>query len=280
MPINAKLHGREAAGILADSGAALCLTDARHQAMLREAAAPCACMAPRGLSGAPVPVAHREADDLAWLFYTSGTTGAPKGVMITHGLLIEMSLAYATDVDPVRAKDAAIYAVPLSHGTGLYSFVQVLAGARHVVPPSGGFEVGEILDLAEKMDECHMFAAPTMVKRLTDGARAAGRKGEGMRTIVYVGGPMYTADIIAAVDHFDPRFVQIYGQGECPMSITALSRDDVAERTREGWEARLGSVGRAQSLVEVRIGDGIGAGLPAGQAGEIMVRGATVMPGS
>ena len=86
---------------------------------------------------------------------------------------------------------------------------------------------------------------------------------------------MYTADIIAAVDQFGPVFVQIYGQGECPMAITALSRADVADRSHSDWEARLGSVGRAQLVVEVRIE----GATRVGQSGEIMVRGAPVMPG-
>lgn len=280
VPINAKLHGREAATILEDSGAKLCLTDLPHTSRLKGAGAPCATAATRDVwAGNEVQIAHRAADDMAWLFYTSGTTGAPKGVMITHGMLMAMSLGYGVDVDVVSADDAAIYAAPLSHGAGLYNFVHVLAGARHVVPPSGGFEADEILDLAEALGDCHMFAAPTMVKRLTDGAIATGRCGEGLRTIVYAGGPMYTADIIAAVDHFGPKFVQIYGQGECPMAITALSRADVADRVSDGWQQRLGSVGRAQSVVEVRIGDVHGTPLATGEAGEIMVRGEAVMPG-
>jgi len=122
-----------------------------------------------------------------------------------------------------------------------------------------------------------MFAAPTMVKRLTAHARATGRRGDGLRTVVYAGGPMYTADIIDAVDQFGPVFVQIYGQGECPMGITALPRESVSDRTHPNWRTRLGSVGRAQSAVEVQIGDAQGDPLPAGQAGEIMVRGQTVM---
>jgi len=118
-----------------------------------------------------------------------------------------------------------------------------------------------------------------MVRRLTDAARATGQRGDGIKTIVYGGGPMYLADIEEAVDWFGPRFVQIYGQGECPMAISALSRSEVAERSHPRWRARLQSVGRAQSLVELAIGDAEGRCLPAGEAGEIMVRGAPVMPG-
>ena len=124
-----------------------------------------------------------------------------------------------------------------------------------------------------------MFAAPTMVRRLVDVAKSLGSAGEGLRTIVYAGGPMYEADILEAVDVMGPRFVQIYGQGECPMGITALPRADVADRSAAGWRDRLNSVGRAQSLVEVAILDSEGSELPAGEVGEIAVRGATVMPG-
>ena len=89
---------------------------------------------------------------------------------------------------------------------------------------------------------------------------------------------MYLADIVEAVEWFGPKFVQIYGQGECPMTITALSRDEVAERAHPRWRERLGSVGRAQSVVEVAIGGADGM-LPVGETGEIMVKGAPVMPG-
>ena len=118
-----------------------------------------------------------------------------------------------------------------------------------------------------------------MVKRMTGAARAAGDRGEGLRTVVYGGGPMYLADIEEAVAHFGPVFVQIYGQGECPMGISALSRAEVADRSHPNWRERLASVGRAQSPVEVRIGDAEGQALPAGEIGEIMVRGDVVMPG-
>jgi long-chain acyl-CoA synthetase len=168
---------------------------------------------------------------------------------------------------------------PMSHGAGIYSPIHVARGARHITPASGGFDEIELLDTAEAQGPLQMFMAPTMVRRFTDIAKAAGRRGEGIKTIVYGGGPMYLADIEEAVDWFGPRFVQIYGQGECPMAITALSRAEVADRKHPRWRERLASVGRAQSVVEVRIGDEAGQPLPPGEVGEIMVRGTPVMPG-
>ncbi len=179
-------------------------------------------------------------------------------------------------MDAVTADHATLYAAPMSHAAGMYIPVHVLMGARHICPASGQFEPAEIFDLARHARDVHLFAAPTMVKRLT---LAQGETGEGLRTIVYAGGPMYNADIIEAVDRFGPIFVQVYGQGECPMAITALGRTDVADRSHPRWQERLGSVGRAQAGVEVRIGDDEGTILPPGTTGEIMVRGDAVMPG-
>ncbi|PRX37457.1 long-chain acyl-CoA synthetase [Meinhardsimonia xiamenensis] len=284
VPVNAKLHAREAAWILGNAGARLAFVSPELGTALAAESDVAQVVAPgpefaamcEGRGGA---VVERAPGDLAWLFYTSGTTGRPKGVCITHGMLMATSLAYPVDVDMVQPQDAALYAAPMSHGAGLYELIHVLKGARHLVPASGGFDPAEVLELARDHGPVSMFLAPTMVRRLTDAAKKAGSPGEGIRTIVYGGGPMYRADIEEALDVFGPVFVQIYGQGECPMAISALSREDVANRAHPRRAEIIGSVGRAQSVVEVAVGDAEGRALPVGETGEIMVRGLPVMPG-
>ena len=280
VPINSKLHMREVGWILENSQCSYVLSDSilASQIDLPDVTVfnPIWDRLSEKAQSSPVSCSF---NDLAWLFYTSGTTGKPKGVMITHGMIKTMALSYFADVDQIYPSDTTLYAAPMSHGAGLYSIMHVLAGARHAIPISGGFDEEEIFNLAEKLKNVHMFAAPTMVKRLTSFAKKNNKDGSGIRTVVYAGGPMYVSDIIEAVDKFGPLFVQVYGQGECPMGITVLPRSEVADRKSKKWKERLQSVGYAQSAVEVKIGNKTGGENKTGEIGEIMVRGDLVMPG-
>ena len=287
VPINAKLHGREAAWICENSGAKLLFISDDTADHWAEADAPSLATfsvdgddyrRARDGEGAAAPLA-RDTDDLAWLFYTSGTTGRPKGVMLSHGNLLAMSMSYFADVDQPSPQDAALYAAPISHGAGLYNFPNVRVGARHVVPESGGFEADEVLALGKQLRNVSMFAAPTMVRRLVDAAKKRGEDGDGIKTIVYGGGPMYLADIRDAMATMGQRFVQIYGQGESPMTITALSREWHGRINDPHYLGRLSSVGTAQSVMSVRITDSDGNPLPAGETGEIEAKGTAVMLG-
>jgi long-chain acyl-CoA synthetase len=289
VPMNAKLHPKELEYILENSGARLCfVTSDLSEAVAR---------LKRGLpalehiveigskdylalrQAAPVALHETPADDTAWLFYTSGTTGRPKGVMITHGNLMITSLCFFATVDSIGPGDCILHSAPMSHGSGHYNFAHVMAAANQVIPESGHFDPAEIFSLFQRWRGVDMFAAPTMVHRLVAHARAHAPSMEGLKTIVYGGGPMYLQDIRNALDAMGPHFAQIYGQGESPMTITVLSKADILDSTHPRHEARLASVGVAQPAVEVRVADDQDRPLPAGEIGEILVRGPSVMRG-
>lgn len=286
VPANAKLHGAELGYILEHSGARVCFATAGAD----DAIAP---YAPKSLERlitvgsseyqtlftadpAPTPV-PRDGGDLAWLFYTSGTTGRPKGAMLTHQVLSVASHAYLSDVDPVTPGDAILHAAPMSHGSGLYIMAHVARLGINVVPESGAFEAPEVFDLIAAWPRASMFAAPTMVKRLVE-CRVDCRT-DNIRTLIWGGAPMYVEDTIKALDRFGARLVQIYGQGESPMTITTLSRQDIAARDHPRWRERLASAGLPYACADVQVVDHDDRGLPAGQVGEIICRGDMVMPG-
>ncbi|MFZ4479824.1 MAG: class I adenylate-forming enzyme family protein [Rhodoferax sp.] len=291
VPINAKLHPREAEwiidnakprwGFVTNDVAPAPLAGLEHQVDIESAQAD-SLLAPMKDFTA-LPVAHREPDDVAWLFYTSGTTGRPKGVMITQRNLMTMGLTYFVDVDSVSTQDAIVYAAPMSHGAGLYAIPHLMAGACHLVPASGGVDPAELFELGRALGPLSTFAAPTIVKRLVDYVEAAGLTPQdaatSFKTIVYGGAPMYVADIERALRLMGPRFVQIYGQGETPMVATALSRQHLSDSSHPRYLERVASVGLAQTPVQLRIADANGVELPNGEVGEVLVRGDSVMAG-
>ena len=287
VPINAKLHPKEVAWIIAHSQASLVLTDEAEQNSLQEAllehnakalvqtnfdflqnsAMPCAPLQPMA-DAAP-----------CWLFYTSGTTGRPKGVMLCPEQLRLMSLAFLSSIQTVSPGDHMLHPAPLSHGGGMYHLPYVLQGATNVIPKSGSFDADECLRLAAFWKNASFFAAPTMVRRLVEAVKTSGVKATGLQTIIYGGGPMYLADIQEALEIMGPHFAQIYGQGECPMTITVLPKKWITQCALENDDAHLASVGFAQNMVELSIQDDQGRILPTGQKGEICVKGRVVMAG-
>jgi long-chain acyl-CoA synthetase len=285
VPVNAKLHGAEIGYILEHSGARACLASPGLDADIAPfAPRPLERMIVIGgadyerlLAADAIAAVPRAADDLAWLFYTSGTTGRPKGAMLTHRVLSVMSHAYATEVDPVAPGDAILHAAPMSHGSGLYIMAHVARLGINVVPETGGFEPAEIFRLFERWPRASMFAAPTMIKRLVDAGDDCDP--QNIRTIVWGGAPMYVEDALRALDRFGARLAQIYGQGESPMTITVLPKEDIADRDHPRWRARLASAGRPYACVEVIVADAEDRALPAGESGEILCRGDVVMPG-
>ena len=283
VPINAKLHAKECGYILSHSGTSLCFVAPGAAGDLAAFAGapqivPIGGEAYQSLLEAPVAeMVAVAADDPAWIFYTSGTTGRPKGATLSHRNLLAMSHCYFSDVDPTSPWSALLHAAPMSHGSGLYALPHVMQASCHVIPASGGFDVAEVYDLIEAWPSLAFFAAPTMVKRLVEDPLE--RDTRNLKAIIYGGGPMYQADCMAALTRFGGKMTQLYGQGETPMTITALNARQHDARDHPRWIDRLQSVGVAQSAVEVRVVDADGSPLSPGETGEIVVRGDTVMLG-
>jgi acyl-CoA synthetase (AMP-forming)/AMP-acid ligase II len=289
VPMNAKLHQREFAYILDNAAARLCFTTpdlVDTVAPLPQEVASLEAVIATGdadyqacCAGPAMPMHDVAPEAIAWLFYTSGTTGRPKGAMLTHRNLRLMTLSYFADIDTITPEDCTIHAAPMSHGSGLYALPHVARAAQHIIPVSGGFDLGEFMELLAAYQGVTCFFAPTMVTRLVNHPAVTSVDRHHLKTLIYGGGPMYVEDLKRALDLFGPKLVQIYGQGEAPMTITALSKAMHADIHHPRYVDRLGSAGIARSDVEVRVVDADDHELPPGEVGEVLVRGDVVMRG-
>jgi long-chain acyl-CoA synthetase len=289
VPINAKLHRKEFEFILSNSGARACFTSPDKLESVSGLDTEIAGLETlistgterwdRLLNGDPMQMAEVAPDDPAWLFYTSGTTGQPKGAVLTHRNLTSMTMNYFVDVDMIAPGECIIHCAPMSHGSGIYALPHIARGAAQVIPESGGFDPAEMLELLTHHKGASLFFAPTMIVRLLDSPALDGADTENLKTIIYGGGPMYVEDLLRGIDRLGQKFVQIYGQGEAPMTITGLTREMHQDDGHPNHRSRLGSVGPTRTDVEVRVVDDAGLEVTVGEVGEIICRGDVVMKG-
>jgi acyl-CoA synthetase (AMP-forming)/AMP-acid ligase II len=214
------------------------------------------CRVPRGL------------DDLYRLAYTGGTTGKPKGVMLTTNIEIAEISNFLIDVLPeIRRGDTMLHGAPVTHGSGGYLLPHLMRGARNVILPK--FDPESFIDALEREQATATFLVPTMISMLLDQPSLKRRK-LALRRLVYGAAPIAPTVLQRGLETLGSVFVQIYGQAEAPMCITCLQPVD---------HDRLGSAGRAYSMVGVRVADEQGEELPIGETGEVLARSPCVMKG-
>ncbi len=287
--LNSRLAPAELAGMMEDSGARALL----HGPGFLDAAGK---IAPGGViriqqgegpgrdydallaNGAPhEPRVDVSTDDLSDLWYTSGTTGAPKGIMLTHRNILTCSQLLLSDVYDIAPGDSFLTAGALSHAGSVRILPFMTRGATCRI--HGRFDPDRVLADVEAHRVTDLAVVPTMLIALMDHPGRARRRHDSLKRITYAGSPTPVERIREALEIFGPVLDQSYGQAESIITITHLSRQEHVTGGDPAREKRLASTGREYPGVQVRVVDDDGRSLGAGEVGEVATRSDLVMRG-
>lgn len=290
-PVNIRLAAPEIAYTLEDSASKILLIDetfsallpvlrpllatVRHVVYMGDGAPPEGGLNYESLIAAssPVPDANAGGDRMAGLFYTGGTTGKSKGVILSHDNLVYNAL----NVVPVMGYDDSsvyLHAGPMFHLADMAStFSVTMAGATHCAVAR--FDVDTVLAAIESERVTHTLLVPTMVNLLVSSGKIAAHDTSSMQRLLYGASPMPEAVLLEAMRQMPAvKFTQGYGQTEASPIITALTPEHhVVGGTR------LRSAGRPAFGVDVAVLDADDREVPRGTVGEVCARGLNVMQG-
>lgn len=217
-------------------------------------------------------------DTPLWFFYTSGTTGHPKAGTLTHGQMAFVITNHLADLMPgLTHRSRSLVVAPLSHGAGIHALVNTARGAASVLPASERLDAEEAWQLVQQHRVDNMFTVPTIIKMLTEHDAVDRYDHSSLRYVIYAGAPMYRADQKHALEKLGKVLVQYYGLGEVTGNITVLP--PALHEAEDANFTRFGTCGYARTGIDIVILDDQGKRLPAGQTGEICVRGQAVMAG-
>lgn len=294
VPVNARLHAREMAYIVSNSGAKVLVHGPEYQDGIAgnvELFAGVSRFCTGQVDGAAVFDAllnpanaltkgvEAKPEDLCWLFYTSGTTGKPKGAMWNHRMVRCVIMNYLADLHNIQPGEVVLHCAPMSHGSGIVALPAVARGAVNAITESASFDVDALLETVERLRVSHIaFMAPTQIVKMLEEYVPGKRDISSLQAICYGGAPIYVDQLKKAIQTFGSIFVQLYGQGEAPITITGMSRQ-LHEALLAADDARIGSAGQIRTDVEAHCVDQNDNPLPPGQAGEVVARGDVVMPG-
>ena len=221
-------------------------------------------------------------NDTSILMFTAGTTGQPKGVMLTHDNLATYVLNNVSPADP-DIEEKNILTVPLYHIAGMQAVLAAVYGGRTLVVQRQ-FEPSDWMTLVETESVTRAMMVPTMLKQLMEHEEFPERNLSSLQVITYGAAPMPVEVITKAIEVFPgTRFINAFGQTESASTITMLTPEDHVIEGSPGERAiklkRLGSIGRALGDTEVKIFDEDGSEQPVDEVGEIVARGPRVMKG-
>lgn len=288
--VNPRLSAREAEFILNDSEARVFFHDATFDAQVAELLGNVPLLEKRVRTdgqnadyeeflvtgSSAVPGVRVDPEDLYCLFYTSGTTGRPKGVMLSHRCILQVSYNLLMEVGPLATGEKILLMQPMSHGAGFFALPYVIKGGACVLMRQ--FDPAEVLRLAVEHRIETIKLIPTMLQRIVRLPGVEQVKLPHLRAMIYGASAMPNEPLRRAIDLFGPeKLLQIYGQSEAPMTLTVLPADE--HRLDNPHPEHLTSAGRAWATVEVRIEDGEGKALPDGEIGEVVLRGPHMMSG-
>lgn len=213
----------------------------------------------------PVRVREIADEDPAWITYTSGTTGRPKGIVLSHRAIREVAYNLLLELGPVHPGEQIVLTQAVSHASGYFILPYLLSGGGVYVMPR--FDPELVWQLSRRPNIRTLKAVPAMLEPLLDG-----EVGDwGFDTIVYGAASVPQPVLERALDRWGPILFQDYGQSEAPMTITCLSKLDHLDH-----EARL-SAGRPWRTVAVEVRDEEGQLALPGSIGEVFVRGSHMM---
>ncbi|HEY4066662.1 MAG TPA: AMP-binding protein [Burkholderiaceae bacterium] len=238
---------------------------------------PFAPMLAEWLEGASdAPLAVTPIDDVAMIAGTGGTTGRPKGVMLT-GRNLETMSALTLMGYPFDGRPSYLALAPLTHAAGVLCLPVMALGGRIVIMPRP--DLGDFLALIERHRITHTFLPPTLIYMLLQHERLAGTDRSSLQCFWYGAAPIAAARLEEALAKIGPVMAQLFGQTEAPMMISMMAPREHFNADGSVARRRLSSAGRPGPLVQVATMNAEGALLPTGETGEIVVRSSLVMAG-
>ena len=297
VPMNTRLHAREVADILIDSEPAAVIYDARVADILPERASFAnsirfTCSVADGTGKAREAVDYEtllaggssaepdrgpQSSDTAYLYYTSGTTGKPKGVMQTHRSALNNARRVMIDLE-IRPDDITVGSSPLFHiGGRSMSFNYFYRGCTaHLMPK---FDPDEFLRIAARESASMLMAVPTTLKMLLESPERKRADLRAVRSVFYSGAPAAAPILREVTAWLGNVLQQVYGMSETGPAITILRREDHAAAIARNDDRRLLSCGRPCLDVNVRAVDDAGNDVKPGEIGEVLVASDSLMTG-